>query len=99
MDSRTSRTHRLTSRGAAVLTTLLMAVAARADLITPTSIPNPPPAIGSAEGTPTPSPAYVVRDQYTSIGIRFLPYSNVPTVNNILRMARTETFPRQLLGL
>ena len=69
MDSRINRTLRLIA--AAVSAALLAAAPARAGLITPNSIPQPPLAVGSADGTTVQSPAYFVDDQYTGLGIQF----------------------------
>jgi hypothetical protein len=49
---------------------IFAASAARADLITPDSIPNPPAAVASADGTPVPSGS-LVTTQYTGLGLNF----------------------------
>ena len=54
----------------ALLAVALPAVA-RADYVGPDSIPQPPPAVGSAEGTPIHSPADLVTNQYAGRGLLF----------------------------
>lgn len=49
----------------------LSAVGVQADLITPDSIPNPPPAVGSGNLTPIPSLSNLVTTQYTAMGLNF----------------------------
>lgn len=44
---------------------------ARADMITPASIPNPPSSVGSANYAPIYSPGDVVTTQYKSLGLNF----------------------------
>lgn len=46
------------------------ATVARAEMITPDSIPNPPSAVGSANGTPVPLGS-LVTTQYTGMGLNF----------------------------
>ena len=55
MDSHTNCTSRLAGLEAVVLAVFLGAVPARAHMITPGSIPTPPPPVGSAQGTLIPS--------------------------------------------
>jgi hypothetical protein len=55
-----------------VATVLVVATAARADLITPTTILAPPQSVvGSADGTPITSSAYLVSNQYAGAGLIF----------------------------
>jgi hypothetical protein len=64
--------HAFRSRRWSTLAVLFIfaAPAARAGMITPDSIPNPPNAVGSANGTPISSSNIVVR-QYAGLGLNF----------------------------
>jgi len=53
---------------------LAFTTAARADFVTPDSIPQPPPAVGSANQTPIPSASDLVMNQYSGRGLLF-PFS------------------------
>ena len=71
MDSLKSAPTRFAVRCLAALAAGLLSGAARADLITPDSIPQPPPLVGSAEGTPIYSAADLVTNQYVGRGLLF----------------------------
>lgn len=49
----------------------LSAAGVHAELITPDSIPNPPPAVGSGNLTPIPSFSNLVTTQYSAMGLNF----------------------------
>ncbi len=72
MDSHTNCTPRLAGLGAVVLVVFLGVAPARADVITPDSIPHPPPTLPNyVNHAPIPSPAYVVSNQYAGQGLQF----------------------------
>ncbi len=72
MDSLTRQTPRLARLGAAVLTAFLSAALARADMITPNSIPHPPPMVSDPIGSDSiDSSGDLVTTQYTALGLRF----------------------------
>lgn len=60
----------------------LTAPAARAEMITPNSIPNPPGAVGSANGTLVDANS-LVSTQYDGLGLRFLTAVAITQLNNI----------------
>lgn len=55
---------------------------ARAELITPDSIPNPPSAVASAQGTPV-SPSNLVNLQYKGVGLVFPGGSAITQLNGV----------------
>jgi hypothetical protein len=60
----------------------LMASAARAEIITPDSIPNPPSMVDSAIGTPI-YPNNLVTTQYAGLGLNFLGSSAITRLNGV----------------
>lgn len=53
---------------------------ARAEMITPDSIPNPPSAVGSAAGTIV-DPSNIVANQYTGLGLNFNSFTAISHLN------------------
>jgi hypothetical protein len=61
----------------------LSAAGVHAELITPDSIPNPPPAVGSGNLTPIPSMSNLVTTQYSAMGLIFShSFASIATVAN-----------------
>jgi MYXO-CTERM domain-containing protein len=67
----------------------LMASAARAELITPNSIPNPPSSVGSANGTPVYT-NNLITSQYKGTGLNFSAGAAITSLNGVNVWAPTQ---------